>query len=469
MVVIRDVVLSASNPPGAWSKGFQRACHYTLKQFRTEVLAFLKPHIAGLKAQIVCDSLGFSNNFWVEAIGASGGIIDDTTHFIYAKVDVMRSSYHLIVVHGPPTPNRKYSSRKSLISRGGIGGLMQDSAVFSQLISRRELIDMGLSGSKFTWRHCPAEAPTVSKRLDRFLMNIPARLCWEEASVRHLPVVRSDHNPLFLSLMPSLNSNTNRWPFRFEAIWLTHPECLGTRLALSTLREDLRHWNKETFGNIHYKKVKLLKRIQGIDVALYNDGPDRLLIIQNKLKAELKTILLQEELFWYQKSRSQWLRNWITEKGELKEMVVHYFTDLYTLHVANSTLVQLSMGGFPIISNTELMRLLAPFGEDEIWLYVRCTRAYKALGIDGFQPVFYHNCWTTVRDSVCSFIRNFFAIGSLSTEVNETIIHLTGKVANLEYVSQFRSISLCNVLYKMITKILAYRIQPLMSSLVGPM
>ncbi|KAL8171312.1 hypothetical protein V2J09_023116 [Rumex salicifolius] len=105
---------------------------------------------------------------------------------------------------------------------GGSGGLMEDSAIFSNLISRRDLVDMGFSGSKFTLCRGATDAPIVSKRLDKFLMNIP----WDEAFVRHLPAVRSDHNPLLLSLLSSSGFNTHRSPFRFEARWLTHPGCL---------------------------------------------------------------------------------------------------------------------------------------------------------------------------------------------------------------------------------------------------
>ncbi|KAL8159500.1 hypothetical protein V2J09_001037 [Rumex salicifolius] len=117
---------------------------------------------------------------------------------------------------------------------GGTGGLMADSVVFSDLISRRELIDMGFFGLKFTWRRVLAEAPIVSKHLDRFLMNIPARLRWDEAVVRHLLVVRSDHNPLLLSLVPSSPSSSSRRPFSSEwevssvvyHSWGSHLYCL---------------------------------------------------------------------------------------------------------------------------------------------------------------------------------------------------------------------------------------------------
>ncbi|KAL8150248.1 hypothetical protein V2J09_020056 [Rumex salicifolius] len=58
--------------------------------------------------------------------------------------------------------------------------------------------------------------------------------------------------------------------------------------------------------------------------------------------------------------------------------------------------------------------------------------AYKAPGIDGFQPVFYQKCWNVVRESVCTFIRDFFSSGCLPPDANETLIHLIGNVDSPE-------------------------------------
>ncbi|KAL8154135.1 hypothetical protein V2J09_011895 [Rumex salicifolius] len=223
--------------------------------------------VAGQKAQSVCDSLGFSNNYRVEAIGASGGVwllwnagstdvrvVDDSADFIHARIRVARLSYSLIVgeidrtiadIDEPCFTGGDFNVIVSLDERcGGSRGLMTDSYVFSELISRHELIDMGYSGSRFTWRWGPIDAPSVSKRL------LPARLRWEEACFHHLPAIRSDHNPLLLSLTLQLSSNRNHRLFCFKAMWLTHPECLGvidskwvhlvsTVDLLDNLREEL--------------------------------------------------------------------------------------------------------------------------------------------------------------------------------------------------------------------------------------
>ena len=57
--------------------------------------------------------------------------------------------------------------------------------------------------------------------------------------------------------------------------------------------------------------------------------------------------------------------------------------------------------------------------------------------------------------------------GNLLKSINHTFITLIPKVSNPESVSEFRPISLCNVLYKIISKVIANRFKPLLNSIVS--
>ncbi|KAL0451451.1 UNVERIFIED_CONTAM: LINE-1 retrotransposable element O protein [Sesamum latifolium] len=63
---------------------------------------------------------------------------------------------------------------------------------------------------------------------------------------------------------------------------------------------------------------------------------------------------------------------------------------------------------------------------------------------------------------------DFFVTGRLLKQVNSTLISLIPKVNNPTVVGEFRPISCCNVLYKIITKILVQRMRGILDMLVSP-
>lgn len=64
--------------------------------------------------------------------------------------------------------------------------------------------------------------------------------------------------------------------------------------------------------------------------------------------------------------------------------------------------------------------------------------------------------------------RHFFASGNLPKGLNDTMITLIPKVDVPEKPVNFRPISLCNVSYKIITKIISNRLKEVMKEAIGP-
>ena len=60
---------------------------------------------------------------------------------------------------------------------------------------------------------------------------------------------------------------------------------------------------------------------------------------------------------------------------------------------------------------------------------------------------------------------DFFKDGVLTPSSNETLIVFLTKVDKPEFISQFCPVSLCNMFYKTITKVLVNRLKPLMGDL----
>lgn len=332
---------------------------------------------------------------------------------------------------------------------------------------------------------------------------------WQEATVTHLPAVASDHAPLYMQLCPSNRGNPRRRPFRFEAAWLLHEgfkellqhswnSTLTTPEALNGLRVRLKRWNREVFGDINKRKELLVNEIKSVQDLLDVSQSDELLHKEEELIKELDVVMEQEEIVWFQKSREKWIsegdRNtkyfhtstiirrrknriemlknndgvWISDPKELEDLAVAYYTRLYSMDDIDPDVEKLPHEGFAVLTEGEITRLMRPFSGVEVEESIRSMGKLKAPGPDGYQPIFYQQCWDVVGESVTRFVLEFFETGTLPEGTNDALVVLIPKVAKPETIMQFRPISLCNVLFKTITKAMMRRLKSVMPKLIGP-
>jgi hypothetical protein len=92
----------------------------------------------------------------------------------------------------------------------------------------------------------------------------------------------------------------------------------------------------------------------------------------------------------------------------------------------------------------------------------------KAPGPDGLPVLFYKHYWSIVGNKVIKAIQKFFRSGHLLSEVNNSFIVLIPKNTAPSNVNHFRPISLCNTVYKVIAKILVFKLRPLLANLISP-
>ena len=90
----------------------------------------------------------------------------------------------------------------------------------------------------------------------------------------------------------------------------------------------------------------------------------------------------------------------------------------------------------------------------------------KAPGPDGFNGMFLKKCWHIIKEDVYQLCNDFFS-GTVSLQaINNSFITLVPKNSNPVTPNDFRPISLLNSILKLITKLMADRLQALIIPLI---
>ncbi|CAJ2638969.1 unnamed protein product [Trifolium pratense] len=113
--------------------------------------------------------------------------------------------------------------------------------------------------------------------------------------------------------------------------------------------------------------------------------------------------------------------------------------------------------------------LVKPVSKKEVYDALMSMKSYKAPGPDGFQPIFFKLFWDVVGDDLWKFIQLAFEKGVYDPKVCESLIVLLPKGESQNTFKDFRPISLCNVTYKLISKIIVSRMRPFLDGIISPL
>lgn len=105
--------------------------------------------------------------------------------------------------------------------------------------------------------------------------------------------------------------------------------------------------------------------------------------------------------------------------------------------------------------------------DSEIHLALLAIHPDKAPDPDGFSASFFQANWNTVGPDIVVEIHDFFSSGVMPRSLNHTLIRLIPKNTKVKSVGDYRPIALCNVYYKIISKLLANRFKLLLPDLIS--
>lgn len=103
--------------------------------------------------------------------------------------------------------------------------------------------------------------------------------------------------------------------------------------------------------------------------------------------------------------------------------------------------------------------LLAPFSREEVQKALFNIGDLNAPGPDGLHAIFFKRFWNMLGDELTDEVQHAINDAVIPEGWNDTTIIMIPKVDNPDKVAQFRPISLCNVVYKVISKVLSSRLK----------
>ncbi|XP_072064261.1 uncharacterized protein [Arachis hypogaea] len=462
----------AWNVRGARNKLARVHLKQLVKNFYPYVFIILETHCAFQKVAVFWNRLGYTPIHIEEAQGNSGGIWvlsawpGVSCNIVAASLQVVcvefsngGFSWVCAAIYASPVPSMReeawsvftdFSKIYSgpLLAIGNFNEILLSSEVkggnfvsrrverFGALLDECGLIDVGAHGSLYTWfRHMQGNR-FISKRLDRAVATDAWCFRFSESYVENLARMHSDHCPIMVRCQGN-DRRVGVKPFRFQVAWSYHPNFSSVVSGawdkgrpnpircLSQVRDDALAFNRDVFGNTFKRKRELERRVTSIQQRM--ERVDALSLIQEEreLQSEYSNLLMQEELFWYQKSREHWVRfrdrntkffhmqtimrrkrnkvqglfledgRWSTDPQELEECAIGFYRDLF----CNVEQIELDVMGdqeLPSLSCEAIESITRNVSKKEVRKVVMGMNSFKAPRADGFQAFFFKEYWEVV-------------------------------------------------------------------------
>ena len=389
---------------------------------------------------------------------------------------------------------------------GGSSPNLNAIADFNDFICVNGLLDFGFSGVPFTWE----QSTGTKQRLDRVLFNNSWSDSFTQTTISHGMLQHSDHRPLLLKFLNSFEKPKSS--FKFLNMWTLHPDFLkeieanwnmpartsGLRKLkekLFRLKQFLQFWNKKVFGNVFERIKKLEAEVLSAELAAsVNPCLSTSEVLKSK-KILFDLALDQEEEFWKQKASSNWC-----VKGERNTLLFHNMAkrkrarlNIHSITFQDATLIEPNLlkqsaveyftnhfaGDLPILvqptlilpgqevtleQNAELCKLPTM---EELHIVVKGLKADSAPGPDGFTGKFFQVAWDIIKSDLLEAVLDFFLDGQLPLGFSHTLLALIPKKDSPQEWCDFRPISLCSNVQKIISKLLNDRLALLLPNLIS--
>lgn len=255
----------------------------------------------------------------------------------------------------------------------------------------------------------------------------------------------------------------------------------------------LQGWSRREFGNVSKKLTEARKRMAEI----VGSAPNEAIVQERRIVCkEIDKLIGLEERMWRQQSRVDNLKEgdrntkyfhmkatgrkrrnmirgvrkengeWVCDHGKIVEASLEYFTGLFTTMSPSSFDEALEGIGVRVTAGMNDM-LNKPFDYEEVKTAIFQMGPSKAPGPDGMNANFFQKHWHIIGQEVAEYVIDVINGDREMASLNATHIVLIPKVKNPMSMSKYRPISLCNVIYKIISKMAANRMKLILPDIVS--
>ena len=157
---------------------------------------------------------------------------------------------------------------------------------------------------------------------------------------------------------------------------------------------------------------------------------------------------------------------WQNDREVFSTLFSSCYTRLFT-SFSPQELDRVLNGVQEVVTGEMIANLVMEYKPEEVASAIKEMAPLKASGPDGMPPLFYQSNWPDVGIEVTQAVLSCLNFSSILRSINHTFISLIPKVKNPERVTDFRPISLCNVIYMIVSKVIANRLKPWLNSLIS--
>ncbi|KAA3488942.1 reverse transcriptase [Gossypium australe] len=207
-------------------------------------------------------------------------------------------------------------------------------------------------------------------------------------------------------------------------------------VSLSELTSHVKAWNKSVYGFLGTHKRNLLKSLGTIQKAMDQSSSRSLATLEMEVRDELESVLNHEDLLWRQKARN-------TKFFHSRTIQRRKFNRILTLRDNNGE-----------------------WCSDQSTLSDEAVKFFEKLYGDNPKPMsgILSNIFPCLKEQDIDFLNK----PVLNGELNNNLIMLIPKNDRPEDFSQFRPISLCSVMYKLVIKVIANIFKMVFPNFISP-